>query len=601
MKKWICCILMLSIALGLSACGKQPSVPQDIPGAYKEPVDQEAMAEIRWAISLLLDRNYIAQSIGQAGQQPASSFVAMGMTDADGSQFYENAGDDEDYIGYFSTREEDYEDNYEEAFEILSQYYTYDEATGKFTDFPSITYLYNTSESHKAIAEYVQTVLGSVGITVNLENQEWSTFLDTRHQGNYGIARNGWVADYNDPLCFLDMWTSDSGNNDAQLGKGAHGQAREFDLDLTPYGYDIRVEDGTWEQTYDVLIEVIRTCTDKQTRYALMHLAEDMLMSTGAIMPIYFYTDIYMLNQQVDGFFANPMGYKYFHKVTVNGKTDSLAVCLASEPNNLDPALNATVDGSTLVSHLFSGLARWEQDEKGILTIVPDCATELPEGTVNADGTVTYRYTLRQGLKWSDGKPLTAQDFAYAWQRAASYELAADYGYMFEVIQGYEQVAAGEAGAKLSVTAIDDRTLEVTLNHAIHYWNELLAFPTYYPVREDVVSNEAWATDPKTYVSNGPYTMTQWTHNSLITLTKNPYYHSAEQIKMEKLQFFLSDDANNMLTNFKNGTWLLIDDVPTNEIAALKKQYPEAFFVSGQIGTYYLCWNVNQDLSPKSR
>ena len=176
-----------------------------------------------------------------------------------------------------------------------------------------------------------------------------------------------------------------------------------------------------------------------------------------------------------------------------------------------------------------------------------------------------------------------------------------DYGYMFEVIQGYEQVAAGEPGAKLAVEAVDQRTLEVTLNHPVHYWNELLAFPTYYPVRQDVVSNEAWATDPKTYVSNGPYTMTQWNHNSLITLTKNPHYHSAEQVKMEKLQFFLSDDANNMLTNFKNGTWLLIDDVPTNEIEMLKNQYPDAFYVSGQIGTYYLCWNVNQDLTPKHR
>ena len=415
MKKWICCILVLSIALGLSGCGKRAPVPDNMPGENREPVDQEAKAEIRWAISLLLDRNYIARSIGQAGQQPASSFVAMGMTDADGSAFYENAGDEDDYIGYFSTREEDYGDNYEEAFEILERYYTYDEATGKFVDFPTLTYLYNTSESHKAIAEYVQTVLGSVGITVNLENQEWSTFLDTRHQGNYGIARNGWVADYNDPLCFLDMWTSDSGNNDAQLGKGEHAQARIFDLDLTPYGYDIRVEDGTWAQTYDVLIEVIRTCADKNVRYELMHLAEDLLMSTGAIMPIYFYTDIYMLSPQVEGFFSNPMGYKYFHKATVNGKTDALAVCLASEPSNLDPALNATVDGSTLVSHLFSGLARWEQDEAGVLTIVPDCATALPEGRMNDDGTITYRYTLREGLKWSDGKPLTAQDFAYAW------------------------------------------------------------------------------------------------------------------------------------------------------------------------------------------
>ena len=90
--------------------------------------------------------------------------------------------------------------------ETLKKYYTYDESTGMFTDFPTLTYLYNTSEAHKAIGEYLQSAMAAVGITMNLENQEWATFLNTRKAGDYSIARNGWVADYNDPICFLDMW-----------------------------------------------------------------------------------------------------------------------------------------------------------------------------------------------------------------------------------------------------------------------------------------------------------------------------------------------------------------------------------------------------------
>ena len=194
----------------------------------------------------------------------------------------------------------------------------------------------------------------------------------------------------------------------------------------------------------------------------------------------------------------------------------SISVCLSSEPDTIDPALNSAVDGATLVSHLFSGLAKWAQDESGNLVIVADAAEELVEGVVNEDGTVTYTYTLRDGLKWSDGQPVTAGDFEFAWKRAASVELAADYGYMFEVVDGYADVwaEAPAADAALNVQATDDKTLVVTLANAVAYWNELLAFPTYFPVREDVVADEAWATDASTYVCNGAYYISAWEHNS---------------------------------------------------------------------------------------
>jgi len=277
---------------------------------------------------------------------------------------------------------------------------------------------------------------------------------------------------------------------------------------------------------------------------------------------------------------------------TDDEKVQSLAVCLASEPDTLDPALNSAVDGATLVAHLFSGLAKWAQDESGKLVIVADAAEELVEGVENEDGTVTYTYTLKEGLTWSDGQPLKASDFVFAWNRAASPALAADYNYMLDVVKGYAEMwetkdtgEVDEEGnpveefvnpdAKLAVEATDDRTLVVTINNAVAYWNELLAFPTYYPVREDVVASEDWATDPATYVCNGAYTITGWEHNSVITLTKNANYFDAEKVTMPEIKFYLSDDANNMLTNYKNGDWLLIDDVPTNDIATLKTEYPE--------------------------
>ena len=590
MKKLLALILAAVMVLSLAACGGNGTPDPTEPN--KEMTAEEkalAEAEIRSALGLLFERNYIVEQIAQGGQVPASSYVAMGMTDADGTEFYKNSGTSDEYDGYYNVAVEAYEANCEKAMEILGKYYEIDE-NGKLVGFPTLTYLYNTSDSHKAIGEYLQSAFAGIGITMNLENQEWNTFLDTRKNGDYSVARNGWVADYNDPMCFLDMWTTTSGNNDVQFGREDHAEQKIYSMDLTSYGYDIKVENGTWAETYDVLIPLIKTCTDNTTRYALMHVAEDMLMSTGAIVPLYFYTDLYMIDDSVEGFFSNPLGYKYFRNTTVNGSSDLLNVCIGSEPDTIDPALNSAVDGATLVSHLFSGLAKWNQDAEGNLVIQPECATDLPEGVTNDDGTVTYTYTLKDGLKWSDGQALTAKDFEFAWKRAASSTLGADYGYMFEVVKGYPD--------ELAVEATDDKTLTVTLNNAVAYWNELLAFPTYFPVREDVVANENWATDPSTYVCNGPYTISSWEHKSNIVMDKNANYHDADNVSMKQIKYFLSDDSNNMLVNFKNGAWQLIDDVPTNEIASLKTEYPDEFVIAGQIGTYYVCWNINEDLLP---
>ena len=462
------------------------------------------------------------------------------------------------------------------------------DAAGAGKAAPTMTYLYNEGDGHKAIGEYLQSALAAAGLKIQLESQEWNTFLNTRKDGNYTIARNGWLGDYNDPISFLDMWITTSGNNDCQLGKGAHAKVAIYDLDMTKWG-GAKVENGTWAETYDVIIGMIKKESDNAKRLEMMHAAEDLLMSTGAIVPLYYYTDLYMIDDSVKGFYSSPLGYKYFAGTTVEGK-DALNVCLASEPDTIDPALNSAVDGATLVSHLFAGLAKWAQDDKGNLVIVADCAKELVEPVVNADGTVTYTYTLRDGLKWSDGKELKASDFEFAWKRAANPETAADYGYMFDVVKGYEDNA-------LAVTADDAaKTITVTLNNFVAYWNELLAFPTYFPVRSDVVADEAWATKPETYISNGAYTMKAWAHDSLITLEKNANFIDADKVTMPTLNFYLSDDANNMLANFKKGDWLMIDDVPTNEIATLKKDYPTEFVVAGQLGTYYTCFNVNADL-----
>ena len=165
-------------------------------------------------------------------------------------------------------------------------------------------HILNTNTGHQAIAEYLQQAYAQYGINITIEQQDWNTFMDTRKNGNYSFARHGWLADYNDPITFLDMWTSSSGNNDAQFGRGAHANYK---------GFSYNDQDNlSWAESYDAIIAAVKASNDPNERYALMHQAEDILMSTYAVVPIYFYTDLYMVSQSLEGFFSVPLGYKFF-------------------------------------------------------------------------------------------------------------------------------------------------------------------------------------------------------------------------------------------------------------------------------------------------
>ena len=283
---------------------------------FTKATDEAARAKVRRALGLFIDREYIVKEIGKAGQIPANAFVSAGLTDPAGGEFVDHNGPAGDGKGYYKKGENDtdYNANVAEAVALLKEVgYSYDESTKKFTDFPTFKYLYNTSSGHKAIAENIKDTMAKYGINVTLENQDWSTFLQIRKQGNYDVARNGWLADYDDPSSYLTMWTTQSGNNDSQFGKGAHKDVAIYSADVNNDGSISDNEKNlTWAQSYDVLMDKAAKETDSAKRFQILHNAETLLMSTGAICPIYYYTDIYMINTNIEGFFSSPLGYKFF-------------------------------------------------------------------------------------------------------------------------------------------------------------------------------------------------------------------------------------------------------------------------------------------------
>lgn len=257
-----------------------------------------------------------------------------------------------------------------------------------------------------------------------------------------------------------------------------------------------------------------------------------------------------------------------------------LSIHVGSEPDIIDPALNTAADVATMLVHTFEGLMTLDKNGTPIYG-------QAESHTVSDDG-LTYTFKLREGLKWSDGKPLTANDFIWSWNRAISPETAADYEYMFESIEGY-------AEGKLNVTAPDDRTLVVKLVAPTPYFLELCAFPTFYPVRQDIVeaNPDTWTLNPATYIGNGPYVLQEWVHDSQMVYKKNPNYWNAKAITgPDTLRFLLMSDDNAILAAFQNGEILFADSMPNDEIDAWRDK-PE-FNLEGQLGTYYVSFNVKK-------
>ncbi len=339
---------------------------------------------------------------------------------------------------------------------------------------------------------------------------------------------------------------------------------------------------------YDALIAAIKSETDTAKRTQMMHDAEDILMSNWCVIPIYYYNDLYMQKGYVSGVYSNPFATKFFQYASLSNGSSTLRINLASEPDYLDPALNSSVDGACLAAASFAGL--YTYNAQGVT------APALAEGyKVSADG-LTYTVTLKKDLKWSDGSALTANDFVYSWKRAVAPETAADYEYMFSGFAGYEE-------GDLAVKAIDDSTLEFKLIAPCAYIEDLMAFPTFFPVKQSAVESYAdWLTSPggwcqeAGFISNGPFVCTAWNHDVSMTYEKNPYYWDAANVKIEKLEFMLSADDNAIYAAYNAGDLDLIDSVPTDEVAKLIESKNPEFYVVDELGTYYVAFNAKSSL-----
>ena len=285
--------------------------------------------------------------------------------------------------------------------------------------------------------------------------------------------------------------------------------------------------------------------------------------------------------------------------------TAGFTVQYGSNPETLDPALNSAVDGGNTIITVFETLLIINENNEAV-------PGQAESWTTSEDG-LTWTFTMRDGLKWSDGSELNAKDFEYSFKRMANPDTAAPYAETcLGMIDGFEE-AAGFPDADgnptvepnldaLNVKASDDgKTLTIVLGYPCSYFDKIAAFAAMSPVQKATVeaNGDSWCTSPDTYVCNGPYMITEWTPSERIVLTKNPNYVGGwdnSKIVSDSITLLLLEDSSASFAAYNSGEAVLIKDVPTDEIPSLTKAEDGGdFYVDTILGTYYVSLNLKRD------
>lgn len=285
--------------------------------------------------------------------------------------------------------------------------------------------------------------------------------------------------------------------------------------------------------------------------------------------------------------------------------TAGFTVQYGSNTETLDPALNSAIDGANTIITIFEPLLLINENNEVV-------GGQAESWETSEDG-LTWTFTMRDGLKWSDGTDLNAKDFEYSFKRMVDPNTAAPYAETcLGMIDGFEEAAGfpdadGNPTAEpnpdaLNVKASDDgKTLTIVLSYPCSYFDKMAAFATMSPVQQATVeaNGDAWCTSPDTFVSNGPYMITDWTPSERIVLTKNPNYvggWDSSKIVSDTITLLLLEDSSASYAAYNSGEAVLVKDVPTDEIPSLTKAEDGGdFYVDTILGTYYVSLNLQRD------
>ncbi len=260
----------------------------------------------------------------------------------------------------------------------------------------------------------------------------------------------------------------------------------------------------------------------------------------------------------------------------------------SADPESLDPHKTSTVYEANILRDLFMGLM--VHDAKA--NVQPGAAESY---TVSPDGKV-YTFKMRAGATWSDGSPVTADDFVFSWRRIVDPATAAEYAYMLAPVANAEDITAGKKKPdELGVKAVDASTFEVTLNAPTPYFLEMLTHQATYPVsKANVEKFGADFVKPGNMVSNGAYVLKEFVPNDHIKAVKNDKFYDAANVKIDTVNYIPTEDRSTAMKRLEAGELDSNDDIPTEQLADLKAKFGDQVRIGPYLGTYYYVFKTDK-------
>ena len=459
----------------------------------------------RAAMAMVINKQDYCDIILNNGSTPAATYTPKGLA-------FDNGKDYTDL-----TQGMGYEYDEEKAKELWSK--AKEEVGFDSVELEILTF---DNDSGKRTGEFLQSELADLeGLTVTIANLPFEQKLEMETNGEFDISFAGWGPDYPDPLTFLD--TMRTGN---QYAKQVGYDSSEFNK---------LVEEATKLPT-----------TEAYSKYAE---AEKMMLEDGYIIPLFQKGVSYLEKEYVSGIVRNTWGADYTYTYADVAKDDlTLNLSTVSDIPSLDVSKATDAESFQTMNSTMEGLTRIDAEGK----VQPGVAESWD---VSEDG-LTWTFKLRKNSTWSNGTPVTAKDFEYSWKRTLTPETASEYGYIMADIVGssIDEIQANGVDG-VGVKALDDYTLEVKLNRPVAYFAELMSFQVFFPQNQEFVEScgDSYGSAVDKQLYNGPFTLTTWKMEDQYSMTKNPNYWDAANVKLEKINTKVVKDTGAAINLYEAG------------------------------------------------
>lgn len=510
-------------------------------GGEGDPYAVLANPNARKAIAMAIDKQQMVDVILNDGSVPVNYFTPSKLAiDDNGKDYRDVAGD----MGYAFNAEEA-----KKAWEAAKKEVGFDTVKIEF-----LTY---DTETSKKSSEYIQSQLETnlPGIDVEIKQQPFKQKLDLETKGQFNMSYAGWGADYPDPLTFLETFVTD-----AQYSAKVDYSNADFDK-LVKEAKEAKTVEESWAKYKD---------------------AEKLFLDDAFLIPIYQRGDSVVQRDYVKDIVEHSYGADFTYKwASAEGK-ESLNLADSSDIPSMDVSKATDAVSFTVINNTMEGLTRVQKD--GTL------GEGMAEKWESSEDGKTWTFHIRDGAKWSNGDTVSAKDFEYSWKRTLDPATTSEYAYVMYDIVGASDYNTGKTkdASAVGVKALDDKTLQVTLNRPVNYFDKLMAFQIFYPQNEKVVKaqGDKYGTTLDSVVYNGPFALTNWKLEDQYTMSKNPTYWDASAVKLEKINTKIVKDVNAVVNLYESKEIDRINRLSAEHVDKYKDS--KEFHTKGMASTYFL-------------